>query len=151
MTVSCEGVSRQARRSALMVTPRLVIMSQLSATLAVFFFALPIYCSWYGGWWSYELYSSPLEKQIDVRPLFVGFDEENPMLINKKEEVISFKCELHENLQKAMKEFVEEHPNWDQYRILQVAIAGFLIQKGFQNRDLTRLYIGKMFSMNFED
>ncbi len=40
MTVSCEGVSRQARRSALMVTPRLVIMSQLSATLAVFFFAL---------------------------------------------------------------------------------------------------------------
>ena len=41
-----------------------------------------------------------------------------------------------------MKEFVEEHPNWDQYRILQAAIAGFLMQKGFQNRDLTRLYIG---------
>ena len=77
--------------------------------------------------------------------------DENPMLINKKEEVISFKCELHENLQKAMKEFVEDHPNWDQYRILQAAIAGFLMQKGFQNRDLTRLYIGNMFSMNFED
>ena len=63
----------------------------------------------------------------------------------------SFKCELQENLQKAMKEFVEEHPNWDQYRILQAAIAGFLMQKGFQNRDLTRLYIGNMFSMNFKD
>ena len=50
-----------------------------------------------------------------------------------------------------MKEFVEEHPNWDQYRILQAAIAGFLMQKGFQNRDLTRLYIGNMFSINFED
>ena len=48
--------------------------------LAALFFAVPIYCSWYGGWWSYELYSSPLEKQIDVRPLFVGFDEDNPML-----------------------------------------------------------------------
>ncbi|MGC6510491.1 MAG: hypothetical protein ACON4U_18885 [Myxococcota bacterium] len=47
---------------------------------AFLFFALPIYCSWYVGWWSYELYSSPLEKQIDVRPLFVGFDEDNPML-----------------------------------------------------------------------
>ena len=79
-----------------------------------------------------------------------GYDE-NPMLINKKEEVISFKCELQENLQNAMTEFVEEHPNWDQYRILQAAIAGFLMQKGFQNRDLTRLYIGNMFSMNFND
>ena len=75
----------------------------------------------------------------------------NPIVLNKKDEVISFKCELQENLQKAMKEFVEEHPNWDQYRILQAAIAGFLMQKGFQNRDLTRLYIGNMFSMNFED
>ena len=75
----------------------------------------------------------------------------NPIVLNENEEIISFKCELHENLQQALKEFVEEHPNWDQYRILQAAIAGFLIQKGFQNRDLTRLYIGNMFSMNFKD
>jgi len=75
----------------------------------------------------------------------------NSKVLNHKDEVISFKCELQENLQKAMKEFVEEHPNWDQYRILQAAIAGFLMQKGFQNRDLTRLYIGNMFSMNFKD
>ena len=77
--------------------------------------------------------------------------EENPIVINQKEDVISFKCELQENLQNAMNEFVEQHPNWDQYRILQAAIAGFLMQKGFQNRDLTRLYIGNMFSMNFKD
>ena len=77
--------------------------------------------------------------------------DENSMLINKKEEVISFKCELQENLQNAMNEFVEEHPNWDQYRILQAAISGFLMQKGFQNRDLTRLYVGNMFSMNFKN
>ena len=78
-------------------------------------------------------------------------DEENPIVINQKEDVISFKCELQENLQNAMNEFVEKHPNWDQYRILQAAIAGFLMQKGFQNRDLTRLYIGNMFSMKFKD
>ena len=77
--------------------------------------------------------------------------EVNPIVLNQKDEVISFKCELQENLQEAMKKFVEDHPNWDQYRILQAAIAGFLMQKGFQNRDLTRLYIGNMFSMNFED
>ena len=75
----------------------------------------------------------------------------NPVVLNNEDDVISFKCELQENLQIAMNEFVEEHPNWDQYRILQAAIAGFLMQKGFQNRDLTRLYIGNMFSMNFKD
>ena len=75
----------------------------------------------------------------------------NPEAINQKDKVISFKCELQENLQMAMKQFVDEHPNWDQYRILQAAIAGFLMQKGFQNRDLTRLYIGNMFSMDFKE
>ena len=77
--------------------------------------------------------------------------EVNQIDVNQEDEVISLKCELQENLQKAMQKFVEEHPNWDQYRIIQAAIAGFLMQKGFQNRDLTRLYIGNMFSMNFED
>ena len=76
---------------------------------------------------------------------------ENLKVSKQNDEVISFKCELQENLQKAMKKFVEEHPNWDQYRILQAAIAGFLMEKGFQNRDITRLYIGNMFSMNFKD
>ena len=75
----------------------------------------------------------------------------NPIVLNQKDEVIIFKCELQENLQKAMNEFVEKHPYWDQYRILLAAIAGFLMQKGFQNRDLTRLYIGNMFSMKFRD
>ena len=77
--------------------------------------------------------------------------DENQIVFNQGDEVISFNCELQENLQQAMKEFVEKHPNWDQYRILQAAIAGFLIQKGFQNRDLTRVYIGNMFSMKFKD
>ena len=74
-----------------------------------------------------------------------------PIALNDEDKVVSFKCELPDNLQKAMNEFVEEHPNWDQYRILQAAIAGFLMQKGFQNRDLTRLYIGNMLSINFKN
>ena len=83
-----------------------------------------------------------------MQELKCDFNQKN---INNKEEIISFKCDLQENLQQAMNKFVEDHPNWDQYRILQAAIAGFLMQKGFQNRDLTRLYIGKMFSMDFDN
>ena len=72
--------------------------------------------------------------------------EFNDDLLTNQKEIVSFKCELHENLQQAMKDFIDKHPNWDQYRIIQAAIAGFLMQNGFHNRNLTRLYIGNMFS-----
>ena len=80
----------------------------------------------------------------------INFDI-NQQCLKKENEIVSFKCELHEHLQNAMKDFIDQHPNWDQYRILQAAIAGFLMQKGSSNRDLTRLYVGNMFSMNFEN
>ena len=68
--------------------------------------------------------------------------DQNSKVLNHKDEVISFKCELQENLQKAMKEFVEKHPNLDQYSIIHRAIAGFLIERGFHNREITKLYVG---------
>ena len=61
------------------------------------------------------------------------------------EEIISFQTEIPMPIQKAMKAFIEEHPNWDQYRLLQAALAGFLIQNGINSRLITRLYIGNMF------
>ena len=73
----------------------------------------------------------------------------NSRVLNQKDEVISFKCELQENLQKAMKEFVEKHPNLDQYEIIHRAIAGFLMEKGFYNREITKLFVGvKYFQRN---
>ena len=62
--------------------------------------------------------------------------------INNKNEKISFPIEININLQQAMNKFVEDHPNLDQYKIIQRAIAGFLIEKGFQNRELTRVFLG---------
>lgn len=46
------------------------------------FFALhvPIWLSWFAGWWAYASNSASLEKQLDVRPLYVGFDEGNVLL-----------------------------------------------------------------------
>tara|TARA_Y100000589_G_C26754038_1_gene466997 strand:+ start:55 stop:309 length:255 start_codon:yes stop_codon:yes gene_type:complete len=77
--------------------------------------------------------------------------EFNEDLLKKHKEIISFKCELHENLQQAMIDFIDKHPNWDQYRMIQAAIAGFLMQNGFHNRNLTRLYVRNMFSIDFDD
>ena len=69
--------------------------------------------------------------------------EENEVL--DSEDVISFQTEIPQSIQKAMKNYIEKHPNWDQYRLLQAALAGFLIQNGISSRLITRLYIGNMF------
>ncbi len=59
--------------------------------------------------------------------------------------VVSFYAELPEPLQKAMTSFIERYPNWDQYRLIQAALAGFLVQNGIDSREITRLYVGNMF------
>tara|TARA_B100001029_G_scaffold162242_1_gene151527 strand:+ start:76 stop:339 length:264 start_codon:yes stop_codon:yes gene_type:complete len=64
------------------------------------------------------------------------------------EDVISFQTEIPKPIQQAMKVYIEKHPNWDQYRLLQAALAGFLIQNGISSRLITRLYIGNMFGYN---
>ena len=61
------------------------------------------------------------------------------------EDTISFQTEIPKHIQQAMKAYIEKHPNWDQYRLLQAALAGFLIQNGISSRLITRLYIGNMF------
>jgi len=61
------------------------------------------------------------------------------------EDIISFQTEIPKPIQQAMKNYIEKHPNWDQYRLLQAALAGFLIQNGISSRLITRLYIGNMF------
>ncbi len=61
------------------------------------------------------------------------------------EEIISFQTEIPQPIQQAMKVYIEKHLNWDQYRLLQAALAGFLIQNGISSRLITRLYIGNMF------
>ena len=63
----------------------------------------------------------------------------------ESEDTISFQTEIPKHIQQAMKAYIEKHPNWDQYRLLQAALAGFLIQNGISSRLITRLYIGNMF------
>ena len=65
--------------------------------------------------------------------------------ILESEDTISFQTEIPKHIQQAMKTYIEKHPNWDQYRLLQAALAGFLIQNGISSRLITRLYIGNMF------
>ena len=62
------------------------------------------------------------------------------------EGIISFQPQIPLALNIAMSKFIERHPNWDQYRLIQAALAGFLVQNGIDSRPITRLYIENMFS-----
>ena len=79
----------------------------------------------------------------------IDFTEEKSSIgssdVLESEDTISFQTEIPKQIQQAMKVYIEKHPNWDQYRLLQAALAGFLIQKGISSRLITRLYIGNMF------
>ena len=69
--------------------------------------------------------------------------------------VVSFQSELPQPLQQAMTQFIEGHPNWDQYRLVQAALAGFLVQNG-KPRERSpgfmsaTCFAGSHFSMAFE-
>jgi len=58
---------------------------------------------------------------------------------------VSLMAEVPEHLLRAMGQFIERHPNWDQYRLFQAALAGFLVQNGVQNRGVTRCYLANLF------
>jgi hypothetical protein len=58
---------------------------------------------------------------------------------------VSLRADVPEPLLQAMRQFIERHPNWDQYRLFQAALAGFLVQNGVKNRGVTRCYLANLF------
>jgi hypothetical protein len=58
---------------------------------------------------------------------------------------VSIVNEFPEDLYEAMREYISGHPNWDQYRLLQAAVAGFLFQHGSKERAVTRHYLDGLF------
>lgn len=59
--------------------------------------------------------------------------------------MVSLSAEVPEPLLRAMRRFIECHPHWDQYRLFQAALAGFLVQSPVRDRDITRCYLANLF------
>jgi hypothetical protein len=62
-----------------------------------------------------------------------------------EEGMVSLMAEVPEPLLQAMRRFIDEHPNWDQYRLFQAALAGFLVQHAPGDRSITRCYLANLF------
>ena len=63
----------------------------------------------------------------------------------KKSSVVSFVSDIPAPLKASMEAFIESHPNWDQYRFVQAAVARFLIQQGIESSLISRLYVENVF------
>ncbi len=59
---------------------------------------------------------------------------------------VSLETELSETLYNTMKDFVLSNPTWDQYKLINSALATFLIQNGCTDSKVSELYINQLFT-----
>jgi hypothetical protein len=59
--------------------------------------------------------------------------------------MVSVENQFPKDLFDAMRLFIADHPQWDQYRLMQAAVAGFLFQQGCHDRAVSRLYLDSLF------
>ncbi len=74
------------------------------------------------------------ENNIDV-----SFDSSIPSKV-------SLETELSESLYKTMKDFVLRNPTWDQYKLINSALATFLVQNGCADSSVSEIYINQLFT-----
>ena len=59
---------------------------------------------------------------------------------------VSLETELSETLYNTMKDFVLSNPTWDQYKLINSALATFLVQNGCTDNSVSEIYLNQLFS-----
>tara|TARA_B100000965_G_scaffold359293_2_gene339247 strand:+ start:10161 stop:10451 length:291 start_codon:yes stop_codon:yes gene_type:complete len=73
-------------------------------------------------------------------------EQTESLSINYEDEsIVSFVEVVPADIALAMRTYMEKHPNWDQYRLVQAAISGFLLEKGDTSIEMRRFYSQSMF------
>ena len=73
-------------------------------------------------------------------------DHQNIISISdQKETIVSFIEDVPAYLNEAMRKYIDDHPNWDQHRLMQAAISGYLLEKGVTSLEMRRFYSQSMF------
>ena len=58
---------------------------------------------------------------------------------------ISILAEIPEELHESLKQYLENHPTWDQDRTFSAALSLFLLQNGVSDRSTSRIYLNSLF------
>ncbi len=73
-------------------------------------------------------------------------DQNKSLSINSQtESIVSFIEDVPVYLNDAIRKFIDDHPNWDQHRLMQAAISGYLLEKGVTSIEMRRFYSQSMF------
>ena len=73
-------------------------------------------------------------------------DQNKSLSINTQtESVVSFIEDVPVYLNDAIRKFIDDHRNWDQHRLMQAAISGYLLEKGVTSIEMRRFYSQSMF------
>ncbi len=59
---------------------------------------------------------------------------------------VSLETELSETLYNTMKDFVLSNPTWDQYKLINSALATFLVQNGCTDNSVSEIYLNQLFT-----
>ena len=59
---------------------------------------------------------------------------------------VSLETELSETLYNTMKDFVLRNPTWDQYKLINSALATFLVQNGCTDNSVSEIYLNQLFT-----
>ena len=59
---------------------------------------------------------------------------------------VSLETELSGTLYNTMKDFVLSNPTWDQYKLINSALATFLIQNGCTDDSVSEIYLNQLFT-----
>ena len=59
---------------------------------------------------------------------------------------VSLETELSESLYNTMKDFVLSNPTWDQYKLINSALATFLVQNGCTDNSVSEIYLNQLFT-----
>ena len=59
---------------------------------------------------------------------------------------VSLETVLSESLYETMQDFVLHNPTWDQYKLINSALATFLVQNGCTDNSVTEIYINQLFT-----
>ena len=66
--------------------------------------------------------------------------------VNSFTSKVSLETELSESLYETMKDFVLNNPTWDQYKLINSALASFLVQNGCTDSSVSEMYINQLFT-----
>ena len=65
---------------------------------------------------------------------------------NSFQSKVSLETELSESLYETMKDFVLHNPTWDQYKLINSALATFLVQNGCTDSSVSEIYVNQLFA-----